>query len=203
MKEVFEFLKKCNTYYLATVEADGQPRVRPFGTIDLFEDKLYIQLYDDLFKAIETTHGEEYNELRELYDTILDIENFMRIFRLRKYYYSEPALIKKHLLPFGTLLDKQIDAMCNTDTTEDIFSVMSKTKYGKIIDKINYTYENEIISAVKLKKAQHNMYFSNKPTTVMMSFIILSELEVLNLVTIIEGVRYGIDKDKISSLLHY
>ena len=43
MKEVFEFLKKCNTYYLATVEADGQPRVRPFGTIDLFEDKLYIQ----------------------------------------------------------------------------------------------------------------------------------------------------------------
>ena len=43
MKEVFEFLKKCGTYYLATVEADGQPRVRPFGTIDLFEDKLYIQ----------------------------------------------------------------------------------------------------------------------------------------------------------------
>ncbi|MBQ3615485.1 MAG: pyridoxamine 5'-phosphate oxidase family protein [Anaerotignum sp.] len=43
MKEVYEFLKKCNTYYLATVEADGQPRVRPFGTINLFEDKLYIQ----------------------------------------------------------------------------------------------------------------------------------------------------------------
>ena len=43
MKEVFEFLKKCNTYYLATVESNGQPRVRPFGTIDLFEDKLYIQ----------------------------------------------------------------------------------------------------------------------------------------------------------------
>lgn len=42
MKEVYEFLKKCGTYYIATVEAD-QPRVRPFGTIDLFEDKLYFQ----------------------------------------------------------------------------------------------------------------------------------------------------------------
>lgn len=42
MKEVYEFLKQCGTYYLATVEGD-QPRVRPFGTIDLFEDKLYIQ----------------------------------------------------------------------------------------------------------------------------------------------------------------
>lgn len=42
MQEVYEFLKKCGTYYLATVE-DDQPRVRPFGTVDIFEDKLYIQ----------------------------------------------------------------------------------------------------------------------------------------------------------------
>lgn len=42
MKRVYEFLKEANTYYLATMDGD-QPRVRPFGTIDLFEDKLYIQ----------------------------------------------------------------------------------------------------------------------------------------------------------------
>ncbi len=42
MEEVYEFLKACGTYYLATSE-EGQPRVRPFGTVDLFEEKLYIQ----------------------------------------------------------------------------------------------------------------------------------------------------------------
>jgi uncharacterized pyridoxamine 5'-phosphate oxidase family protein len=42
MQEVYDFLKKCGTYYLATVEGD-QPRVRPFGTVDIFEGKLYIQ----------------------------------------------------------------------------------------------------------------------------------------------------------------
>lgn len=42
MQSVYEFLKKAGTYYLATVEGD-QPRVRPFGTIHLFEGKLYIQ----------------------------------------------------------------------------------------------------------------------------------------------------------------
>ena len=42
MNEVYEFLKKCGTYYLATVEGD-QPRVRPFGTVAVFEGKLYIQ----------------------------------------------------------------------------------------------------------------------------------------------------------------
>ena len=42
MKRVYDFLKKAETYYLATVEGD-QPRVRPFGTVNEFEGKLYIQ----------------------------------------------------------------------------------------------------------------------------------------------------------------
>ena len=42
MKRVYDFLKKAGIYYLATVEGD-QPRVRPFGTVNEFEGKLYIQ----------------------------------------------------------------------------------------------------------------------------------------------------------------
>lgn len=42
MEEVYQFLKECGTYYLATVEGD-QPRVRPFGTIDVFDGRLTIQ----------------------------------------------------------------------------------------------------------------------------------------------------------------
>jgi uncharacterized pyridoxamine 5'-phosphate oxidase family protein len=39
--KVFNFLKDVKTYYLATVDSDGCPRVRPFRTINLFENKLY------------------------------------------------------------------------------------------------------------------------------------------------------------------
>lgn len=42
MKRVHDFLKSAGVYYLATVEGD-QPRVRPFGTAHIFENKLYIQ----------------------------------------------------------------------------------------------------------------------------------------------------------------
>lgn len=42
MKRVYDFLKKAEVYYLATVEGE-QPRVRPFGTVNEFENKLYIQ----------------------------------------------------------------------------------------------------------------------------------------------------------------
>ena len=42
MDSVVKFLKEAGTYYLATIDGD-QPRVRPFGTINVFEGKIYIQ----------------------------------------------------------------------------------------------------------------------------------------------------------------
>jgi len=42
MKRVYDFIKEAGVYFLATIDGD-QPRVRPFGTINIFEDKLYIQ----------------------------------------------------------------------------------------------------------------------------------------------------------------
>ncbi len=42
IQEVYDFLKTCRTYYLATVDGD-QARVRPFGTVDIFDGRLTIQ----------------------------------------------------------------------------------------------------------------------------------------------------------------
>ena len=60
MKEVYEFLKEAKTYYLATVDND-KPKVRPFGTVNIFEDKLYIQTgkSKDVYKQIETNNNAE------------------------------------------------------------------------------------------------------------------------------------------------
>ena len=42
MEQVAEFLKNAGVYYLATMDGD-QPRVRPFGTVNIFDGRLYIQ----------------------------------------------------------------------------------------------------------------------------------------------------------------
>jgi uncharacterized pyridoxamine 5'-phosphate oxidase family protein len=42
VREVYDFIKGCANYYLATVEGD-QPRVRPFGSLAIFEGKIYFQ----------------------------------------------------------------------------------------------------------------------------------------------------------------
>ncbi len=42
MNEVLEFLKASGTFYVATVDGEGKPRLRPFGGVMGHGDKLYI-----------------------------------------------------------------------------------------------------------------------------------------------------------------
>ena len=60
MKEVYEFLKESKVFYLATVDND-KPRVRPFGAINIYENKLYLQTgkKKDVFKQIEKNNNVE------------------------------------------------------------------------------------------------------------------------------------------------
>ncbi len=60
MEEVQKFLKECGVYYLATIDGDV-PRVRPFGTAEIYENHLYIQTgkKKDVFKQIEKNNNVE------------------------------------------------------------------------------------------------------------------------------------------------
>jgi len=42
MEEVFEYLKNAGVYYIASVDSDGKPHVRPFGSRAIYEGKFYI-----------------------------------------------------------------------------------------------------------------------------------------------------------------
>ena len=60
MKETYEFLKKCGVFYIATIDGD-KPRVRPFGAINIFNDKLYLQTgkIKDVSKQIHLNNNVE------------------------------------------------------------------------------------------------------------------------------------------------
>ena len=66
MNTVNDFLKQAGVYYLATVEGD-QPRVRPFGTGNVFEGKLYIQTgkRKDVAKQIEANPKVEISAFKD------------------------------------------------------------------------------------------------------------------------------------------
>ena len=71
MQEVYEFLKKCGTYYLATTEGN-QPRVRPFGTYLIFENKLYIQTGKSKNVSKQMKANADSEAIRQLKETVAE-----------------------------------------------------------------------------------------------------------------------------------
>lgn len=80
---------------------------------------------------------------------------------------------------------------------------MQETHTGKMIEQIGYVYASDISPRVKYKLARKNMYFSNNPSVVMISYMFVAETELMNIITLIEGTRYKLDSKKYSPCLLY
>ncbi len=167
------------------------------------ENALYNYMFGKIYQIIEKTQGDEHKALRDMFYTNIDLRNFTRIFRLKKYYKLPPDEIKKHLLPFGTLKQRQIDDMCNASDTKELFAIMQQTSSGKVITKINYTFVLEIPKRALYEDSYRSMYFSVSPIVVLIAYYNLAEAEINNIINIIEGVRYKADIEKIRRLLIY
>ena len=78
---------------------------------------------------------------------------------------------------------------------------MQSTGCGRMIAKIGYNYASDITPRVQYKLAKKNIHFSNNPSVVMISFMLLSEIELMNVISLIEGIRYQLDTKTIQSLI--
>lgn len=173
--------------------------------ISEIENKLYQYINDNILgKILSKTKGQEREELNSLFYTLNDYDVFSRILRLKKYYSLSPDAIKKSLLlKYCDLPAKVVDAMCQAESSAEVFSVMQRTRKGRLIDKIGYVYASDITPRVKFRLARKNLYFSTNPSVVMISYMFVSETELMNIITLIEGIRYKLDSKLIQSLLIY
>lgn len=60
MQETYDFLKKCGVFFIATIDGN-KPRVRPFGALNIFENKIYLQTgkRKNVFKQIDINNHVE------------------------------------------------------------------------------------------------------------------------------------------------
>lgn len=78
---------------------------------------------------------------------------------------------------------------------------MQTTTFGQRISGIEYDYIDELPTKVKFSKCIHFIRYSINPPVVMLSYILLTEIELSNIINIIEGIRYKLPKDEIKKML--
>lgn len=204
MKNYDEFLTAVEhtPYFKLLKPLAPQPGKQPDLTV--IENSLYTYLYQRIYDIIgKHSHGESRKELKELFDSYLDLNNYVRIYRLKRFYKASPDQIRALLLPFGSLGAKQINAMLAADDPAQVTAVMNTTSRGKRLSTIEYNFIDELPVRVKYKQCRHFIRFSTHSPVVMLSYIFLTEIELANITNIIEGIRYQIPSEDTKKLLVY
>ncbi|WP_195984160.1 V-type ATPase subunit [Clostridium sp. D33t1_170424_F3] len=178
---------------------------RPVAGVPLnytgIENALYTYLYDSAFTVIRKyTHGETSRQLREIFETYIDLINVTRIIRLKTAYHESPDFVRSTLLPFGTIKPRLLEEMLEADAG-DVLDVMAKSSIGKRCQKIEHTYIDQIPDRVKYSTCRHDIRFSTHPSVVMISYIFLTQIELQDIINIVEGIRYQLAPDEIKKLL--
>ena len=172
-------------------------------TISEIENKLYAHIVKNIMDWIrKKTRGSEERELTDIIKKLNDYSIVSRIVRLKKYYDLPPEVVKSNISPeFSGLGRRFIDSMCEAADSAEVFRLVRASRYGRLIENIDDDNITGIGPRVQYRISRKNIHFSTNPSVVMLSFMFLSETELMNVISLIEGIRYGLDPKVIQSLI--
>jgi V/A-type H+-transporting ATPase subunit C len=164
--------------------------------INTIETMLYTHLFEKVFEIASHLDKKSRLEVEMFYKEYIDFSNFYRIFRLSKFYNVKPEQSKEFLFPFGNISTRKLVSL----SWKTIFE---KSRILKRFDQKKISNFDLIPKLIKYRWAwaKQKIRYSMSPSLATISYIFLKEIEILNIVNIIEGIRYDLGEKKICSMI--
>lgn len=199
-KELLAFLKKTPYYdVLKTVHLNSE------GLVDVTKCETLLRSY--YIKRLKDSLHFKKSDVEQFVmflDSDIDFINIINAYRLTAFFDATEEEIEKDMLPFyGKLSEAKQKEIYSAPNSEEFIKRFSKTYYGKQMIENGYDINSLEQSAQRMryKYAKLMLKRSSSAPVSVYSFIFLLEIEVQNLISIIEGIRYGIEVSKIASLI--
>lgn len=153
-------------------------------------DKYY---YVSAWRAKEKyLKGDAKRLFENVFGTEIDINNIIWIYRSKRYFNLEPDIITAWMLPVHHKLSTQDLKRLAHGSWEDVISFAEGTVYRTLFDGINRGYFPEE-NARRIQAALAKRIFTQNPESLaaVYAYFDLKEIEILNITTVIESIRYG------------
>lgn len=199
-KELLTFLKKTPYY-----DVLKQVHLGRDGLVDVTKcETLLRSYYIERLKASLHFKKSDVEQFVMFLESDIDFINIINAYRLTAFFEASEEEIEKDMLPFyGKLSAAKQKEIYSAPNSEEFIKRFSKTYYGKQMIENGYDINSLEQSAQRMryKYAKLMLKRSSSAPVSVYSFIFLLEIEVQNLISIIEGIRYGIEVSKIASLI--
>lgn len=127
-----------------------------------------------------------------------DMLNILWIYRCKKFYDIPKEIIYSYVISYRYKLSKEkIIAMVEAKDTDEVKSIIQTTKYAEVFGgKSDHYYEKSFTHYVH---KMHKKFLRNNRFSIgsLMAYLHLKEIEIRNIVSIIEGIRYDLPADEI------
>ncbi len=132
----------------------------------------------------------------------IDVFNIMWIYRYKKYYDMTPEEIVNRIIPEKkkTSREKLVE-LAGCDISE-YKNIVSSSKYGNIFeDSADKDWDKRF--AAYLHKMYHRQLRNDSYSfNTVLAYLHLKEMDINNIITVVEGVRYGVGEDKIRKYIN-
>lgn len=166
------------------------------------ENALYRRLVETLYAIIDGTKGELHKQLISLCGSQVEAQNVSRIIRMKAYFGASPDVIRANLLPWGRSIPRRVmDDMLEAGSPQEVLDIYYATTAGRQIPEEQRTFSHDLYHRAPYFNARHYIHFSSYAMVVMISYVIITEVELDDIINIIEGVRYGLTPEEIKPML--
>ncbi len=163
-------------------------------------EEIEVKLDQYYFEKIFTLAKKVNHELTEMIGKEIDLLNIIWIYRAKKYFQYNVEQIQAILIPVRYKISKHIqDALLHADNFEEIKAIINQTIYQHVFqteetierDKNQYLYKI------------YKQYFHTKMFNICTIFCYMNliDIEIKNIINVIEGIRYNIDRKQIQARL--
>ncbi len=196
--------------FMSTVEGSAYKAVlEPFtsrgkeGNPDFFGMELALNkfFYSSSADRIKRCYkGATKKELQQMLAFLVDLENIVSGYRIKRILDMPQAVFRNMMLPNGSMSEKQMERFLGADSAEAALKTLKGTPY-EAFGLRNGASVEEVARKLGYDFCKSKIRFSSTPSIVMLCFVRLAENEVSNLTHIIEGIRYNIPSEEIRKIL--
>ena len=169
-----------------------------FSAVEILLAKFYAKTAKEMAKKYDKNCAKE---LAEIIDLEIDGLNIANIYRLKKLGVKNEIILAKLIFEHGTISKSKLLALLDSQGDVEFINILSKTKIGKNIAISDLIYPESVFEKNKYIINKRYLRFSSSPDIAVITYFNLLETEIKNVTHIIEGKRYNMSNEQITSFL--
>lgn len=198
LHELAEILKETKYYTIFKPFVVGDREYTDINIEMSLDNDYLLGTMDALSKLLS---GDQKKGAEDFWGQEIDIMNILWIYRCKKYYNNTKEEILVHIVPYRYKISKEFISNLASSDIKEFKSIMLQTKYGKIFDNDDDRIWEQNLRIFLYKLYKHHLRSDTYNFASIMAYVYLKEVDIKNIITITEGVRYNLEPLEIKKLL--